>query len=128
MYSDRGRQRVQDRRVPIKEEVSGGIVPGSKDYRNQSGILSPTEIARAVADFVQIDINVLLGYSRSKSLVKWRHLTYLIAYELTGHSLTELGDRFNRDHTSILNGKRNARRLLENPEFFSHYQAIKALF
>ena len=128
MYSDRGRQRVQDRRVPIKEEVSGGIVPGSKDYRNKSGILSPTQIARAVADFVEIDVNVLLGYSRSKRLVKWRHLTYLIAYELTGESLTELGDRFNRNHTSILNGKRNASRLLENPEYFRHYQAIKALF
>jgi len=128
MYGSGGRERVQNGRVSVKEEISRGLIPGRKDYRNKSGILSPAQVARAVADFVEIDINVLLGYSRSKSLVKWRHLTYLIAYELTGQSLTELGDRFNRDHTSILNGKRNARRLLENPEYFSHYQAIKALF
>ena len=128
MYSYRGRKRLQDGRLQVEEEVSRGTVFRLEDSRDIPHALSPYDIARKVANYVQMDINILLGYRRSKSLVKWRHLTYLLAAELTGASLTELGERFNRDHTSILNGKRNATALLTEPTFNKHYNTIKALF
>lgn len=128
MHSYRGRKRLQDGRLQVEEEVSRGTVFRLEDSRDIPHAISAYDVARKVANYVQMDINILLGYSRSKSLVKWRHLTYLLAAELTGASTPELGERFNRDHTSIMHGKKNATALLTDPIFNEHYKTIKALF
>ncbi len=63
------------------------------------------EIIRSVAAFYGIDVPALCGQSRSKELVKSRHIAMFLARDLAGASLPQIGAAMGgRDHTTILHG------------------------
>ncbi|MCA3704272.1 MAG: hypothetical protein INF12_14715 [Methylobacterium sp.] len=69
-------------------------------------------IASAVAAEARISPAELAGKSRAKPLVRARHLAWLIASELTGMTLNQIGRGFGgRDHTTIMHGICRAREL-----------------
>lgn len=61
----------------------------------------------------------LLGDSRTKQLAQARLAAYSLARELTRLSLHELGEAFNRDHSTVFQGVRAAARLAKKDEWFA---------
>lgn len=68
-----------------------------------------------------MSVTDLLGHSRLSTLTGWRQLAYLLAHQLTGQSTTEIGEAFNRDHTTILMGKKKAFGLLKEEKILEEY-------
>jgi chromosomal replication initiator protein len=67
--------------------------------------ISVEEIIHSVATFYNIDVAALCGQSRSKELVKSRHIAMFLAREMAGASLPQIGAAMGgRDHTTILHG------------------------
>lgn len=61
------------------------------------------DIQRAVADYFQIRVVDILSKRRSRNISRPRQLAMYIAKELTGCSLSEIGDAFDRkDHTTVI--------------------------
>lgn len=57
----------------------------------------------------------VMGKSRKAALCRIRERIWLWAYE-AGYSSVHIGRVFDRDHTSILHGIRNARRAVEDDQ------------
>ena len=51
----------------------------------------------------------MLGRGRKHALARWRHLMFLLAYELSHQSLVQIGKAMNRDHSTIWHGCNRAR-------------------
>jgi len=67
--------------------------------------ISVDEIIRLVAAFYGIDVAALCGQSRSREMVKPRHIAMFLARDLAGASLPQIGAAMSgRDHTTILHG------------------------
>jgi chromosomal replication initiation ATPase DnaA len=47
----------------------------------------------------------------------WRQLAYLLSYELTGCTLTQIGKVMKRDHTSLLHGIKQINKLREQDQY-----------
>ena len=65
-------------------------------------IPSLSEIRREICDYFKITQHELMSSRRKASLVLARHLTYFIARNLTGASLTQIGRAYRRDHSSVV--------------------------
>jgi chromosomal replication initiator protein len=69
----------------------------------------------------------LLGRLRFKEFCQPRHMAYLLAYELTYQSLTDIGQAMDRDHTTILHGVRTMRiAIKKDPALALAYQELTA--
>jgi len=55
----------------------------------------------------------MLGRGRKHALARWRHLMFLLAYELSHQSLMQIGKAMNRDHSTIWHGCRRAKERME---------------
>ncbi len=67
--------------------------------------VSVEQIIRLVADYYNIQVSALCGQSRSKELVRPRHVAMFLAREQASASLPQIGTAMGgRDHTTIIYG------------------------
>ena len=69
----------------------------------KQGNMSMDIIQRVVAENYSLTPNDLKGKKRSLGIMKPRHIAVYLCRELTEYSLTEIGQAFNRDHTTVIN-------------------------
>ena len=112
--SNRGREGLQDRHLPAQEEAGRGFVSRNEDLRDIAPSVSVKDVVIAVSREAGIPTEVMLGRGRKHALARWRHLAFLLAYELSHQSLVQIGKAMNRDHSTVWNGCRRAEERMEN--------------
>ena len=70
------------------------------------------------AEYYGIPVSTLVKPCRHRSLVDTRHIIMYAMRSLTGITLKETGDYFNRDHTSVIHSCRVAQALIETDDLF----------
>ena len=68
----------------------------------KQGNMSMDIIQRMVAEDFHLTPNDLKGKKKNSAFVRARHIAIFLCRELTEYSLTEIGQAFGRDHTTIL--------------------------
>lgn len=112
--TDRGRcERVQDTRVPIKEETSRGFVSRNEDLRDLTQSVSIRKVVLAISRVTGCPTNELLNKRRSQLVQPFRTLMYLVCREKTWQPFTEIGNALNRDHATILQGAKRGKLLIK---------------
>jgi chromosomal replication initiator protein len=72
--------------------------------------ISAATIMAVTAEFFNINIDDLVGSSRSRVLVSARQMAMYLCRELTDLSLPKIGEKFgNRDHTTVMHAERKIR-------------------
>jgi len=61
-------------------------------------------ILRAVADYYDLDPQDLLGPVKTRKLSKPRQMCYVLFRDLTDMTTSEIGEFFERDHSTIIKG------------------------
>lgn len=79
----------------------------------QARLHTVESIQKAVARYYQIKISDLTGHSRQRSVARPRQFAMYLAKQLTERSLPEIGQSFNRDHTTVLHAVRRVQALIE---------------
>jgi chromosomal replication initiation ATPase DnaA len=74
------------------------------DARSELGAVVPTLIIDATARFYGYTPNQLLSPARTKNVAHARQTAMWLCRQLTTCSYPELGDIFDRDHTTIIHG------------------------
>jgi len=72
----------------------------------KQGNMSMDIIQRVVAEDFHLTPNDLKGKKKSSAFVRARHIAIYLCRELTEYSLTEIGQAFGRDHTTVLHSHR----------------------
>ena len=89
-------------RCPLAVEVA---INALQDFGPAPGSLSVAQIIEAVAQFYNLETEVLLGRRRSKGIVIARQMAMYLAREETDASLPQIGRALGgRDHTTVLHG------------------------
>lgn len=70
-------------------------------------------IKKVVAEHYKVKVNDLLSKRRSRSIARPRQLAMLLSKELTNHSYPEIGQAFDRDHTTVLHACKKMKELLD---------------
>jgi len=122
---DRGREGFQDGHLSAQEETGGSPLSRVSNSRNIGYKVSCHDVARTVARRANVSVEDLLGHSRLSTLTGWRQLAYLLAYQLTGQSTTIIGEAFQRDHTTILSGKKKALASLKEEQILEEYNILR---
>lgn len=71
-------------------------------------IVSICEVQRVVCETFGITQSELISARRSPKIVKPRHIAMALSYKLSGHSTTIVGEKFGRDHSTIIHAVRVA--------------------
>ena len=90
---------------------------------------SLVDIESAVCSrYAGLQLGHLQGKSRKRRVTRPRFIAIHLAREHTGLSLPQLGERYHRDHTTILHAQRRADELLAADETFRvDYAAVAEL-
>jgi chromosomal replication initiator protein len=98
------------------------------DLINRAPDLSVTGIIAAVADYYGLDVEDILGQSRTRKVARPRQLVMYLAREETDSSLPQIGRQLgDRDHTTVLYGCEKIEELLEvEPSLRREMLEIKA--
>jgi len=120
MHHNRGCEGFQNASVQAEEEAGGSNPSGYKDIRNISATISIKKILAAISRRSHIQLEVLTGRKRNKIIMPWRQLAYLLSYELTGCTLTQIGKVLNRDHTSLMHGIKQINKLRQQDQYVEH--------
>jgi hypothetical protein len=76
------------------------------------------QIQIVVAKRYKVSLQAIISDIRSESVMLPRQIAYTLARRLTNRSLTAIGQAFDRDHTTILQGLRKTeKRAKKEPEF-----------
>ena len=89
--SSGGREGVQNGRLQAQEEAGRGAVPRHENLGDIAKSVSVKAIVIAVSREADIPTEVMLGRGRKHALARWRHLMFLLAYELSHQSLMQIG-------------------------------------
>jgi chromosomal replication initiator protein len=90
-----------------------------------SRLVSIENIQRTVAEFYKIKVADMYSPKRSRNVARPRQVAMAIAKELTHHSLPEIGDAFNKDHTTVLHAcKRIDSLKIDDPQVARDYQQL----
>jgi len=126
LHGSRGRQGIQNASVQTEEETSRGNTLGYKDIRSRAANVSIQKILSAISRRSYIQVEVLTGRKRNKIIMPWRQLAYLLSYELTGCTLTQIGEVLGRDHTSLMHGIKQIKKLRERDPYVEQiYQELR---
>jgi len=117
MHHNRGCEGLQNTSVQTEEENGGSDTPRYKDIRSFTASVSVKKVLAAISRYSHIEIDVLVGPKRDKIIMPWRQLAYLLSYELTGCTLTQIGKVMKRDHTSLLHGIKQINKLREQDQY-----------
>jgi chromosomal replication initiator protein len=85
------------------------------------------KIIKSVSEYLNIPVDILLGYSRQREVSFARQIAIYLAKELSGESLRVIGYHFNdRHYTAILhNYKRISNEMKNNPSIYHLISEIK---
>lgn len=84
-------------------------------------------IMAVVAQYYGLTIEQLCSSSRSANITMARHISVYLGDKLLGRSLCAMGRDINRDHTSVLNGRRRIIKLVfNNPQVAETIDIITA--
>lgn len=81
---------------------------------NSMGYMSSSSIQGEVARAFGVDVEDLLGRSRSQTIAMARAAAMHLTRELTIFSYPEIGEAFDRNHTTVIMAVRRFRTLLED--------------
>ncbi len=109
--------------LPLVQEALRGLL------RIHAEKIPMETIQKAVATYHEVDVAHLIGPSRSRVLVRPRHMAMALARELTDFSLPDIGKHFGgRDHTTVLNACKKIKILREqDPDMENTYQNLSRL-
>ena len=125
LHSGRGRQGIQNTSISPEEETGRGNPLGYKDIRSRAANVSIQKILSAISRRSYIQVEVLTGRKRNKIIMPWRQLAYLLSYELTDCTLTQIGKVLERDHTSLMHGIKQINKLRERDPYVEQiYQEL----
>ena len=71
-------------------------------------------IQQTVARYYKIRVVDLKSKRKNQSIARPRQIAMALAKELTHHSLPEIGDAFERDHTTVLHAQKRVRELVRD--------------
>lgn len=80
---------------------------------SQDKMVTLDNIKKVVAEHYKVKVNELLSKRRSRSIARPRQLAMFLSKELTNHSYPEIGQAFERDHTTVLHACKKMKELLE---------------
>jgi len=87
--------------------------------------LSPNDLIQAVASTFEVSVNDMLGPTRPARLIIPRYITMYIMRKRNLMCLKDIGNIFNRDHTSVIHAIQNVRNMLDTKDpVFLHNLAI----
>lgn len=86
-------------RQPVTEEFVAQVL---KDLIPAKPTLDVETIQKEVARYYKLSVEDLKGKRRTEDIAHARHIAIFLGDELTGASSTALGDKFNRDHSTVL--------------------------
>lgn len=75
------------------------------------------EVVNEVCLFFNLKVGKLFGPSREHEYVHARHIIWALWYMNLGFYLTTIGDKFNRDHSTILHGIKQMRNYIETGDY-----------
>lgn len=70
-------------------------------------------IMMAVCVALRVEKKALIGRGRPRELVEARHIAFYLMRKLTGLTLTQIGEIFNRDHSTVIYGIETCEDLME---------------
>lgn len=101
--------------IPLSKSVAMKAL--SHVFSPEEVKIEMTDIVREVADHYNITPEIIRGNGRSREIVLPRQVSQYLIRELTTHSLSEIGQFFGRDHTTIMHGVNKVTTELErNPD------------
>ncbi|GAC57734.1 chromosomal replication initiator protein DnaA [Gordonia hirsuta DSM 44140 = NBRC 16056] len=108
--------------LALAEEVLKSLSPAA-------GVadIGATGIMDIAADYYSISVDDLRGPGRKQPLVGYRQIAMYLCRELTDQSLPQIGEAFNRDHTTVMHAERKIREALpKNPDVYNDVQQLTA--
>jgi chromosomal replication initiator protein len=121
----RVRSNIRELEGALRRVMAGANLTGQQitlDYTKQTlhdllilqeKQVSIDNIQKVVAGYYKIRVNELTSLRRSRSLARPRQIAMALAKELTSLSLPEIGNAFNRNHTTVLHACRKVLELRE---------------
>ncbi len=102
---------------------------GKEALRNLLAVVSRQisieNIQKTVAEFYKIKVADMYSQRRTRNIARPRQIAMALAKELTHHSLPEIGDAFNKDHTTVLHACRKIDSLrIEQPQISREYDQL----
>ena len=76
---------------------------------NEAPEISAATIMAVTAEYFSMQLEDLTGSSRSRTLVGARQMAMYLCRELTDLSLPKIGEKFGRDHTTVMHAERKVR-------------------
>ena len=96
---------------PIGEELARTALSGLLAHQQQQ--LSIENIQRTVAEYYKLRVADLLSKTRARNIARPRQLAMYFSKEYTDLSLDKIGERFGRDHTTVLYACRKVEELTQ---------------
>ncbi|GAA4743509.1 chromosomal replication initiator protein DnaA [Gordonia alkaliphila] len=100
-----------------------------KQFIPESGVtdISAAGIIAIAADYYGISVDDLIGTSKSRPLVGYRHISMYLCRELTDLSLPQIGEAFNRDHSTVIHADRKIRNTIgSDQDVYNDVQQLTA--
>jgi chromosomal replication initiator protein len=90
--------------------------------------MSIEQVQRVVAEFFQLYHIDLKGKKRTKKITSPRHIAMYLTKELTEYSLTEIGEAFGKDHSTVISAINKIEgQLMIDPELEPTLQKLRRL-
>lgn len=87
-------------------------------------LISMEDILCEISKYFNFQIADILSHKRTKMCVMSRHLAIILCRDLTLHSYTEIGNLFNRDHSTIIYVCQNKLKLMNDETFTIFYRNL----
>lgn len=86
-------------------------------------------IITTICNYYKLDKPALLDKSRKRNLVEARQMAFLLFREFTELSLSQIGQKFNRDHATVLYGVRKITDLIDTEKsLFTKHIMLKNMY
>lgn len=86
-------------KVPMTEELAAHILKNVLPEPKQLGV---EDVQKEISKYYNVTVESLSSPKRQKNIVKARQMAMYISRKLTGISYPELGERFHRDHSTVM--------------------------
>jgi len=104
-------------------EISYYVMPGLKQNEVRFD-----QVIRTVCEVLQADKRKILTPNRSKNLVFARNMCYFIFRRYFSMTLKEIGQSFDRDHTTVIHGIVTFQNDIDCIKFYkSQYEEVKQI-
>jgi hypothetical protein len=88
--------------------------------------VSIATIQRMVCAEFDVTLRGLLSHRRGRDVSRPRQAAFMLCRDLTTHSLPMIGQKFGKDHSTVLHGARNCARLMAaDPAFAARVERVR---